>query len=210
MIKLPGDDQKAWDWIEKNFSICAHEHILSRKLWDRFATFRGNVYAIKPNCVELDKLQTYMEIWWSPGDTPKLVDDPVEEWPITQMVQFGYDYLKSKTKNVIVVENFNATRKMYDHWEWGKLPPYSCYGEKEVYHIVTQFEIGSKTLRDSIRQSFVSWGVAVCSICEKIPEGSIMDETFFDEIVDDTSHIFLPAFDGDGFLVWSPKPMSDT
>jgi len=209
MLRLAENDKKAWDWIANNFSICSHEHILSRKLWMRFASYKGPVFAIKPNCVDLNQLHSYMEIWWPPGDTPNIKNDPVEDRPKTQIVEFVKDYLKSSDDAVVVCENANATRKMYENWEWGELPPYWCYGDKEVYHILTRRVIGTNKIYNSIREAFVSWGVGVCTSCKIIPDKSITDDSFFDEIVRNTRHIFLPAFDGDGFLVWTPQRTSN-
>lgn len=49
------------------------------------------------------------------------------------------------------------------------------------------------------------WQTGVCSSCAKVPKDDILDELFLDEIVEDTEHIFIPAFDGSGYLIWSPE-----
>jgi hypothetical protein len=48
------------------------------------------------------------------------------------------------------------------------------------------------------------WQTNVCSACISVPEGDIPDEAFLDEIVQNTEHIFMPAFDGSGYIIWSP------
>ncbi len=209
MLRLAENDQKAWDWIAENFSICSNDHVLSSKLWERFATYKGPVFALKLDTVDLDQLIYYMHTWSPPGDTSTIHDFPVEDWPITQLSKFVIDHLQKSDDAVVVCENANATRKMYDNWRWGALPPYWCYGENEVYHILTPADIGTNTFKKITRQAFVNWGVGVCATCDRIPENSITDASFFDEIVRSTSHIFLPAFDGDGFLIWTPHPVSN-
>lgn len=183
--------------------------MLSNKLWARFSSHKGPVFALKLSMVDLNQLTSYMHTWSPQGDTTTIEDYPIDEWPETQIKKFVFDYLESGSDAAVVCENANATRKMYDNWQWGTLPPYWCYGENEVYHILTPTDIGSKTFKDTIRQAFVNWGVGVCSSCKIIPEKSITDDSFFDEIVRNTRHIFLPAFDGDGFLIWTPQPSSN-
>jgi len=209
MLRLPENDQKAWDWIAENFSICSHDHLLSKKLWTRFSSYGGPVYALKLSILDLSQLSSYMHTWSPEGDTTTIEDYPVDEWPETILDHFVFDYLKTNEDAVVVCENANATREMYDNWQWGTLPPYWCYGENEVYHILTPADIGTKIFYRSRRQAFVNWGVGVCSKCDRIPESSITDESFFDEIVRNTCHIFLPAFDGDGFLIWTPQLVSN-
>ena len=206
MMRLAENDQKAWKWIADNFSICSHEHVLSRKLWTRFASYKGPVFALKLSIVDLSQLSSYMHTWSPQGDKSRIEDYPVDEWPASQIKQFVFDYLKSSDDAVVVCENANASRKMYENWQWGTLPPYWCYGDNEVYHILTPADIGSDTFKTTIRQAFVNWGVGICATCERIPEKSITDDSFFDEIVRTTRHLFLPAFDGDGFLIWTPEP----
>lgn len=209
MLRLPENDQKAWAWIAENFAICSHEHSLSKKLWTRFATYKGPVFALKLGLLDLSQLSSYMYTWSPEGDTTTIEDYPVEEWPETILENFVFDHLKTSGNAVVVCENANATRKMYDNWQWGALPPYWCYGENEVYHILTPPDIGTNTFKKSTRKAFVNWGVGVCATCDRIPENSITDASFFDEIVRRTRHIFLPAFDGDGFLIWTPQPISN-
>ena len=207
MIRLDENDQKAWDWIAENLSICSHEHVFSRKLWARFATYRGPVVAFNLGIVDLSQLSSYMNSWGPlPRDKTTIDDYPEEEWPETQINQFIADYLKSSDHAVVVIENANASRKMYKNWQWGALPPYWYYGDEEVYHILTPSDIGTDNIYNAIRQSFVNWGVGVCATCKTIPEKSITDDSFFDEIVSNTRHIFLPADDGCAFLIWTPQP----
>lgn len=210
MIRLDENDQKAWDWIAKNFSICSHEHLFSRKLWAWFATYKGPVVAFNLGKTDLSQLGSYMHSWRLEGDTTTIDDYPEEEWPETQINQFIADYIKSSDDAVVVIENPNATRKMYENWRGGTLPPYWCYGDDEVYHILTSSDIGTDNIYNAIRQSFVNWGVGVCATCKKIPEKkSITDDSFFDEIVSNTRHIFLPADDGNAYLIWTPQPTSN-
>lgn len=183
----------------------SYEHIFSRKLRVRFATYRGPVVAFNLGKTELSQLGSYMHSWKLEGDTTTIDDYPVEEWPGTQINQFIADYLKSSDDAVVVIENANGSRKMYENWQWGAVPTYWCYGDDEVYHILTSSDIGTDNIYNAIRKSFENWGVGVCAICKKNPEKSITDNSFFDVIVSNTRHIFLPADDGDAFLIWTPQ-----
>jgi hypothetical protein len=79
----------------------------------------------------------------------------------------------------------------------------ACYGDNEVYHIVTP-AITDPDLVEAAVVASHHWQTGVCSACAAVPDGDIPDEAFLDGIVDNTRHIFIPAFDGSGYLIWDP------
>jgi hypothetical protein len=205
LIRLADDDHKARDLIRDNFEVGAYDHTLSRKLRDRFPTAAGRMIVIVADWVDLDQLAAY-----SHGSTSPVGEYANGDRPTERLVAFVEEHLGTSKDAVAVCEHSGATRKTYENWQWGPLPPISCYGDEEVYHILRP-GIDSELIEDAIRLSQGRWGTTgVCTTCEYVPEGDIPDEEFFDTIVQNTKHIIMPAFDGDGVLIWSPTLPSGT
>jgi hypothetical protein len=58
-VELGDKDKKARDHILESLSVCAHDHILSRKLLSRFLTASGPMYAIIGDWFELSEMTAY-------------------------------------------------------------------------------------------------------------------------------------------------------
>lgn len=125
--------------------------------------------------------------------------------PSQPLVTLSEAYLQTAPDAIVVCENLVANRATYANMPSEYLPPISCFGDDEVYHLLQRKHIGLDAVEDSIRMSQAHWGIGVCSRCDHVPEGDIPGEAFFDAIVSNTKYVFMPAFDGDGFLIWSPK-----
>lgn len=202
LIRLADNDQKARDLIRQNFEACAYNHTLSKKLWDRLVTASGPMMAIVPDWLDLNQLTEYKYTLLPPGGDVSYADG---DRPTEHLVALVGEHLQTNNDAVVVCENLTANCKTYENWQWGPPPPVTCYGENEVYHILKPTDVGSEVIEDSIRQSQFQWGTGVCSSCKQVPEDDIPDEAFFDEIVRNTKQIFIPAFDGDGYLIWFPQ-----
>ena len=118
------------------------------------------------------------------------------------LISFVDKYLLESNESVVLCENVFTMR---EHIE--KFPGESRHllFKQEVYHILTREDAGnSESIECALREAEHHWMTGVCSSCTEIPRGDISSETFFDTIVANTTHIFTPALDGDGYLVWCP------
>jgi hypothetical protein len=77
------------------------------------------------------------------------------------------------------------------------------YGEEELYHVLSASNASHQMIDNAISDSLGHWGTGVCSRSEHIPAGILPDDSFLDQIVQNTKHIFIPAFDHGGYLIWS-------
>ena len=175
---------------------------LSGKLLDYFSNWQGPVIAIVPDWVPLEKLFRYDHTWVPPADSPpcyKPGDSPRDD-----LIDFVEEYLRVETKHIAVCESRGAIRKTPEYWSWGVAPPMLFYGDEEIYHVLNRVNANYEMIDNAISDSLGHWGTGVCSRCEHVPGGSISDDSFLDEIVRNTMHIFVSAFDDDGYLIWSP------
>jgi hypothetical protein len=124
------------------------------------------------------------------------------ERPVAHLVAFVQDYLRSNESSIVVCENWAWERKHIALQPWPP-PRLSCYGDHEVFHIVTPEMSDPEQVEAAVVDRHY-WQTGVCSACAHVPEGDIPDEAFLDEIVRNTKHIFIPAFDMGGYLIWSP------
>jgi hypothetical protein len=200
LVDLGAADKKAKAHILESLSICAHDHVLSRKLLERFSTASGSVIAIVSDWFDLDELASYREYPNLP--TPEGEPEPGER-PVERLVAFVVEYMRKAKDAVVICENFGASRQDIAHWPWPP-PRVACYGDDEVYHVLTP-EITDPDQIEAAVSPRHHWQTGVCSACSVPPEGNIPDEGPLDEIVMNTVHLFVAAFDNTGFLVWSPQ-----
>ena len=199
-IHLADDDQKLYDRVHDNLEVCASYLTLSKKLLNRFSISSGSAIAILPDWVPFDTLVDY-----SQGSIPPPGLKYGEgERPSDELAVFVEEFLETSKDNVVLCENSDRAHKVLEIWTWSRPPRFSNYGNDEVYYILTRPEDGRDTIGDTLGDTLGHWGTAVCSSCAQIPEGEITDESFFDEVVRNTKHILMSAFDGDGFLIWRP------
>jgi hypothetical protein len=120
------------------------------------------------------------------------------------LIPFVDKFLLKSKDAVVLCENWAATRKGVTDAHFPRESRFLLFND-EVYHILTSENAGRpESIECTIRESEHHWATGVCSLCAQVPEGDIPSEAFFDGIVASTSHIFTPALDGDGYLVWSP------
>jgi len=108
----------------------------------------------------------------------------------------------NSTKNAIVIcENWAAECRHTANWVWPP-PRIACLGDNEVYHVVTP-EITDPEMIESAIVARNHWQTGICSSCKNFPETNNVDENLLDELVTYINHIFVPAFDGSGYLIWT-------
>lgn len=195
-IDLGQNDKSAKTHILESLAACAWNHTLSRKLLQRFSASTGPMAAIIGDGYQLDRSIAFDHIVSISKDSYEHGD-----YPQDRLVRFVGEYLKSTKDAIILCENWAATRS--EPWMWPP-PRVACFGDDEVYHIVTP-DITEPELIEAAVESRHYWQTGVCSTCAHFLDGDIPDEEFLDGIVCHTKHIFVPAFDGSGYLIWSPE-----
>lgn len=195
-LTLDPDNQNARSFILDSLEICAYNHILSRKLLSWLSSATGSMYAITGERTDADLLKAH-DFSTAPPHGEETGKRPVEI-----LVSIIGDYLGTTQDAVVLCENWAASRGDIAKWPWPP-PRVACYGDSEVYHILTR-EITDPELIEAAIASRHHWQTGVCSSCVHVPDGDIPDEGFLDKIVRNTRHLFLPAFDGSGYLLWSP------
>jgi len=199
VFELGEDDKKALALFQESLFVCAHNHVFSRMLLAHFATARGPMFAIIGDWHNLGEMVNYDY----PISPPK-GSTPFEAgfYPREQLVAFVKEHLRSAADAVVMSENWGASRKTTSIWLWPP-PRFACFGDDEVYHFVTPDITDTDMIEASVLASH-HWQTGVCSSCADVPDGEIPGEGFLEEIVRNTKHIFIPAFDGSGYLIWTP------
>ena len=187
-------------FILESLSICAYNHIFSRKLLDRFSGATGSIVAIVGDWFDFDRISSCDSY---PPDPPGPIGEECEsgERPTEKLVALVSEFLAETKDSIVVCENFGAERGDIAGWPWPP-PCTSCFGDKEVYALLNL----NMTDADMIEAAVVSrhrWQTGVCSTCPCFPDGDIPNEDFLDDIVSNTKKIFVPAFDDTGYLIWT-------
>jgi len=201
------DDAKAKKQILENVSIGAHEHTLTKKLLARFSEATGPIVAIAFDSLDLDKLADYSYATYDGGkqwsEAARGINIPMSDCPIGGLVHFVQEFLRTSKDAVVLCENWADTRTDY-LTNWRPRESHVLFFGEEVYHILTSANDTWEAIETAIRESTGQWATSVCSFVKDIPRGVISSESFFDAVVANTAHIFTPAFDGEGYLIWSP------
>lgn len=206
LIPLGNADERARAHILDSLDICAHNHVLSRKLLAHFSTARGPIFAIIATWTERDQMSRSDYTMFGVASP---VASAENERPIERLVAFVGEYLQSNPAGIVVCENWAAERKDIAMWPW---PPsqVTCFGDKDVYHVVTPDITDSEKIEAAVAPRHY-WQTGICSSCSQVPSGDVPHEAWLDEIVRNTKYVFVPAFDGTGHMIWSPAdPESGT
>lgn len=194
-VPLGQDDEKARTLMLSSLTICAHNHIISRMLLERFAGAKGPYTAIVGDWYNLSAMRHY-DSTVQPAATPL----PAHRTHRV-LVYFVRRYLDETKDAVVVSENWAAERA--DNWLCPP-PRLAFLGDNEVYHILTPEVSDPELIEDSITSRH-HWQTGVCSSSTRVPTGDDVTIEWVGEIVANARHIFVPAFDGSGYLVWSPE-----
>lgn len=204
------DDLRAKAHVIDNVNVGAQQHTLSRKLLSEFSEAGGKALVIAFESLDLDYPHLYKFATYRNGQSDPVGTDP-SAWtdaPRWGLVEFIDKWLQKSRDAVVLCENWLANREEATRgvangsWESRIL----CFGTNEVYHILTSEDCGNgAAIEATLRESQYQWATGVCSRCADLPHGDIPSEAFFDGIVDSVEHIFVPALDEEGFVVWSPQ-----
>lgn len=207
---IPSDDERAKAHTVENLKVGAQGHTLSKKLLSRFGEARGRFLLIAFESIDLDYPYLYKYATYNRGRSEASLTGPIDWTDSTQwgLVDFLDTWLRTSRDAVVLCENWLATREdamrgVADaSWESHVL----CFGDNEVYHVLTSDDCGNGAIIEAtLRESQYQWATGICSRCADLPRGDVPSEAFFDDIVGSTEHIFVPALDEEGFLVWSPR-----
>jgi hypothetical protein len=203
---LAGTDPQARNYILKCLSAGAYDHRLSRVLKARVLDAIGSVVLVAFELLDLEKISDYEFAAFYNG---KGLHDTVGSQRLSQMdcplgglALFLEDHLHSSKEAIVLCENSYDTRQEYNA-NWRPRESRVVFFGEEIYHIVTNSNANFQSIETAIRESMDGWSTGVCSFCDNVPETNITSEAFFDAIVARTAHIFAPALDGEGFLIWS-------
>jgi hypothetical protein len=89
-------------------------------------------------------------------------------------------------------------------WTWSRPPRFSSYGDDDAYYILDPSDIDRDVIDGALGDSLGRFGMAICSSCSHLPGNEIPHEATLDEFIRNTTHVLLPAFDDDGYMIWSP------
>jgi hypothetical protein len=196
-VELAPSDDKARRHIIDSLHVCAHDHILSRKLLEHFGGVSGPFVAIVGDWFDLDEMSSY-DLY--PGG-PAGEEFASGERPTERLIEFLKCYLGSNQNLIVLCENWGAERG--DIAKWPLPPPrFACYGDNDVYHILTPQVVAPEMIEAAVVPRH-HWQTGICSGCSCVPDRDISDEKLLDEIDQNTNHIFIPAFDNTGYLIWT-------
>jgi hypothetical protein len=206
---LADNDLSAKKHVLENLSMGVGQgNALSTRLTAQFEGAAGSAVAIAFEALDLEKVDAFR--WAGTYSNGLLLNDflkphsvPLTQFPIGGMGQYVEKYLQGSHRAVVVCENWSAKRSEMTKWPYVNQSRMIYFGE-QVYHFLAHGDTDLDLIDSTIRESADHWGIGVCSLCKDIPHTEIQSEAFFDEIVTNAAHIFVPAFDGEGFLVWSP------
>lgn len=208
LFPIAESDPKAKKQVVENLSMGAWKHTLSRRLLTRFSDASGPMLLVAFDTLDLDVDYLYAYATYEGGKgwfeaSGKRVL-PQEDCPIGGLVAFVEDYLRHTEHGVTICENWALTRNEYLASLVLHESRVAFFGD-EVYHILTNVDTTFEAIETAVRESSHHWATGVCSSLEAVPQHDIPTEAVFDTIVANTAHIFVPALDGEGYLIWSPK-----
>jgi hypothetical protein len=206
---IPDGDSRAKALVLENLATGAREHALSKRLLARFSNASGPMVLVAFESLDLDYPHLYKYATYRGGQSDPVGAEPFSwtDSPRWGLVEVLNKWLGTARDAVVLCENWlatceEATRGAADgSWESRIL----CFGAKEVYHVLTNNDCGNgEAIEATLRESQYRCATGICSHCASLPPFDIPSESFFDDVVNSTEHIFVPALDEEGFLVWSP------
>jgi hypothetical protein len=202
---LADTDHRAKAHVLKNIEAGAHEHALSKKLLLRFSAAGGPMVLIAYESLDLDSSLLYDDATYAGGqvEAPGWNTVPWTDSPTWGLIDFLDGWLGTSDRALVVCENPFLTRQ---HLANAPRESRTCLYGDNVYHLLGREDFHARdAIESAIREWNFHWGTGVCASHVDIPEGEIPSERFFDEIAATTAHIFVPALDGAGYILWSPE-----
>jgi hypothetical protein len=206
---LPDGDAKAHKHFLKSFSIGAPNHALTKRLIQRLVNAKGPMFAIAMESLDLERVVDFRwagtysggKQWHEAAHSPTF---PVGNSPLDGLGLFLDTYLRSSQRAIVLCENWINTRSEIPNLLMRESR--TVFHGDEVYHILSSSDAGNlEFISTTVWEAKNQWLTGVCSSAELVPQVEIPSEAFFDEIVANVAHIFVSAFDEEGYLVWSPN-----
>jgi hypothetical protein len=209
---LPASDDAANKHVLRSLSVGAHSHTLTKKLLRRFSSARGSMIAFAWEDLDVDEIEDYdpsptyrggldiHQVW--NGDPI-----PIGDRSIDGLIAWLFDFLGTSEDRLIVVEDWLSKRTN----PWLTSPERSKYFQTrlafhndEVFHVLASGDADRDMAEDTIRSGWHYWLNAICVAGVALPAVTQWSDEFLDVLVANTCHIFVSAFDEEGFLLWSP------
>lgn len=188
------DVEKARDWIEADLNVCSCWGRLTRLLTPRIAAAPKSVTAFVGKWVDVASLASY-EI----GAPPEVRSADTYGDELAGFVQ---SYLGSSDRALLLCQ-VGDERKTLEIWDWSAPPRYFEDAEKEGY-----YALKSEDRQDFLRVEATlsaALGHFGAAICTKVSAGRLtreLDGAILEQAAANAEYLIVPAFDGDGYLVW--------
>lgn len=205
---LPDDDEKAKKKFSWSIEAIAHSDTLARKLLPRLSQASGPMFLVAQQFLDFDAIADYR--WAGTYKRGKLLYDAVTTQPIPigdqstdGLARFVDQFITSSNDKILIVGS-GHDRADLSHWHLAELR-YGFLGD-EAYPILTRRDAGhTEVLRDAVGIG-MQWTTGLCSRIANLPSDLPLDidltETFLEEVVVNSVHVFTLALDDEGYLVW--------
>jgi hypothetical protein len=196
IVRESVDVAKSRDWIEADFQTCSCWGRLTRLLMPRIAAAPRSVAAFVGKWVDVVALESY-----DIGAPHALISiDPYK----TELAAFVQDYLGSNDQSLLFCQVGTCGKHALAIWDWSVPPRYFEDVEGEGYYALKSEDRSDlsrveETLRDGLRGHYAA------AICTKVSADRLtgeLDGAILEEAAGNAEYLIVPAFDGDGYLVW--------
>lgn len=120
------------------------------------------------------------------------------------MIEFLQEYIGTQPDALIACFNCNESRSTDVTRTWRE--SHRVYFEEDVYHIASRTAAGFSEFEILLRESDDQ--IAMIGICTNMTEilpDVIGSTAVLETLAAHTKHVFTNAFDGEGYLVWTPQ-----
>jgi hypothetical protein len=206
---IPETDKRAKEHILLSLSVGAHDHTLTKKLLSKFSAAEGPIFAIGLDGVDIKDLHCfdcgpkYFGKFWD-GLTLKIGDRPNDG-----LLSFLFDFLRQPHQGLIVMEDWVSKRNdecmTPEHRAAYDFKSRLAFFNDEVFHVIAAGDTDLDVAEDAVRSAERRYLNGACVRGVGLPETTSWTAEFLDTLVTATTHIFVGAFDMEGYLVWSPN-----
>jgi hypothetical protein len=212
---LKDSDPLGIELIRKNLSAGA-TNVLSQKLLTRLSDVTGSMLAVGLEKMDIGQMRTYSYATYDSGRTalelfgvkPVTIGDR----PIDGLILFLTKWIQSCPDGLILIEDpisrrSNPNNNPECRASYG-LTSRLAFHNEEVYYVVTAENSTPDNIEESIRGADYGTFVGVCARGVTVPSNNELSESTIAEVANATQHVFVPAFDHEGYLIWSLRPGS--
>jgi hypothetical protein len=188
------DVEKARNWINTDLWVCSSWGRLAQLLLARIEQEPRSITAFVGKWVDVDALASY-EIGAPPWARSK---DPFQE----ELAAFVQSYLASSDRAFLLCQA-GSSKKTLEIWDWSVPPRHFCDGENEVYYVLKSEDRDLGRIDDTLGDGLGGhFGAGICAKSSPDWLGKELDASILEEAAASAEHLIVPAFDGDGYLVW--------